>query len=185
MTEGAPDGSDRVFTIGSKVKNDDPDDAAIYVAKMRTNKDEGSITIDDARLAEEKYPDGTLKHPGDPKGKENRARLWELQATVALHRSDMKPEDIKMLRAEQVEETRTVDAVKQARTDLGNEFFELRRDGPGPKDQEVFDNLLANSGFGMNAQAFLANVPTGKQVKQIDVGAGAEEDDFSFTLILE
>jgi hypothetical protein len=152
----------------------------VEVAKIRVNKDEGSITVDDARLKK----DDARGHPGDPKGEDARARLWEMQATIGVHKGGMKPGDIKQLRAEQVEEDRSMEVVTRSRAKMGGELdFEVKKDSTGV-EKEVFDDNLANSGFGQNAQAFLKNVPTGKEVKEIHVGPGTAEDDFSYTFIL-
>ena len=172
-----------MFLINSKTRNDDPNDLGVYVAKIRTNKEEGSITVDDARLKKVEDTPERPGHPGDPKGEADRARLWEMQATVAVHKSGMKPGDIKMLRSEQVEETRSEDVVGRSRTKMGEQDFEVKSDSTGV-EKEVFDDNLQNSGFGKNAQAFLANVPTGKQVKEIHVGPGSTDDDFSYTFVL-
>ncbi|KAK3312946.1 hypothetical protein B0H66DRAFT_538035 [Apodospora peruviana] len=180
VKDGVPDGNDLVWKIHSKTRNDDPKDEGVEVATIRTNKDEGSITVDDAKLD----PDNQ-GNTGDPKGKTDRARLWEMEATAAIHKGGMSPTDIKQLRFEQVYEERSVEVVERSREKMGGGLdYTVRRDSELPTEKEVFDDNLNNSGFGKNTQAFLAKVPTGKQVTEIHVGPGTAEDDFSYTFIL-
>ncbi|KAK3325972.1 hypothetical protein B0H66DRAFT_529983 [Apodospora peruviana] len=164
------DGADDVLIISSD---------AVYVAKLPTNKDEGSVTMDDARLKRDE------NHPGNPKGKGSRARLWEMQATVAFHKSGMKPGDVELLRAEQVEETRSTALADWSREQIGVELdFAVRKDSTGI-ERQVFDANLKYSGLGQNAQAFLAKVGIAeKEVKEICVGPGAADNDFNYTFFV-
>ncbi|KAK3316831.1 hypothetical protein B0H66DRAFT_626368 [Apodospora peruviana] len=166
VTKGNKEYHDDVYLINSR-ETQYPDGTAYtegYLAKIRSNKDEGSITVDDAHLTKDD------NHGGDPKGDADRARLWEMQATVAK-RSGMEPSTIKQLGFTEVIEKETVDVVKQSRTKLGkgeDEAFEVSRDSADPIEKQVFDDNLSRATFGKNVQKFLNNVPTGKQVTKIE-----------------
>ncbi|KAK3326903.1 hypothetical protein B0H66DRAFT_530890 [Apodospora peruviana] len=134
-------------------------------AELRTNKDEGSITVDTAFVGWE--------------GTDDRARLWEVQATVAFLKSGMNPVDVKQLRTTGITEKSSIDTINASRQKLGkgqDEDFTVRKDSTGA-EKEVFDMNLNNSAFGKNAQQFLEKSPvTGKEVKEIRVESGGNEE---------
>ncbi|KAK4208064.1 hypothetical protein QBC37DRAFT_405635 [Rhypophila decipiens] len=155
-----------VFTIrltDASVPSDERD-----LGILRTNKEQGSITLEESFVL---Y--------NDRRGKDERVRLWEMQATVAFHKSDMKPSDIKQLRTVGITEKTSIDAIEASREKLGlkaGENFTVKKDSQGT-EKEVFDMNLNDSIFGQNAQAFLAKVPiNGKEVKEIRVEDGGQEE---------
>jgi len=175
------DGSDDAYKVRSM--RDDNDEEGVQVALIRVNKNDGSITVDDARLAK----DEETGDPGDPKGEADRARLWEIEMSLFIHNSGMQPTDLNAVYAEQVSEKRSVTVIADARKQKGiedEEPFEVSKDSDGI-DKEIFDNIMNEAGFGRSMQDLLRKVPVGKEVQEIHVGPPQAEDDFSLGFILK
>ncbi|KAM7183337.1 hypothetical protein V8F33_013644 [Rhypophila sp. PSN 637] len=155
-----------VFTIRLTDTNLPSDERDLGI--LRTNKEQGSITLEESFVLF-----------NDRRGPDERVRLWEMQATVAFHKSDMKPSDIKQLRTVGITEPTSIDAIEASREKLGlkaDENFTVKKDSQGA-EKEVFNMNLNDSIFGQNAQAFLTKVPiNGKEVKEIRVEDGGQEE---------
>ena len=120
------------------------------VNEIRINKKDNAIEVEEAENKYDKAP--------------NRANLHEVEMSLWVHKAGMKPEDLKVLRAETVVEESTEKAMGRAKEKLGTGEYTVTSSSTGV-EREIFDDFLVNSAYGKSAQRLLdANPAVGKQI---------------------
>ena len=113
--------------------------------KIRINRQKKSITAED------------MKNNKDPKP--GRAQLYEMEMSLFVHNSGMKPGDLKSVHTEVIEKPSSKEAISHARKMKdGAESFTVSKSACGV-DKEIFNDTMQNSAFGKNTQKLLDNTP--------------------------
>ena len=159
--EKSTSGDEDTYRVFAKDPNSPGDqNLEVPIGDLRVNRQDKSITADDVRNEDDRNPD--------------RARLWEVEMSLFVHQSGMKPQDLRSVHADSIENEATSQAIDRAREKKGGEeSFSISP----TEDKEIFDDIMQNTPFGRSTQNILDNTPVGKQVERIDVSPGLGEDD--------